>query len=186
MDVALLVEVYAGIHVWIHVVTCVKLTVMMGALHVLENAPAAVVECVKVALPAVTVARAHVMLRWSLIGPVVASIVATVVVYHVGIPATPHVIINVVLLVNKLAQTIARLHVVDVQLNVYLDAGIRVLVLQMPILLSVELVTMVVHITVAHHHIKVVMAIVHGVVLYVKIIVHQIAVSRALKLSKAF
>jgi hypothetical protein len=65
--------------------------------------------------------------------------------------------------------------VVDVPLNAYLDAGTLVLVLQMPILLSVELVTMVVHITVAHHHIKVIMAIVHGVVLYAKIIVHLIA-----------
>lgn len=96
------------------------------------------------------------------------------------------VMINVAQVAKQDVQRIVQLRVVDAIIHVPLDAGTHVKVLPMHILLFVEHVTMVVHITVAHHHIKVVMAIVHGVVLYVKIIVHLIAVSHALKLSKAF
>jgi hypothetical protein len=96
MVAALAVEAYAGMLVWIHAVPCVKLTVWMGALHVVEVVPEAVMENALVALLVVTVARDHVIMLWILIDPVVATLVASIVIQLVGLAAAPYVVINVV------------------------------------------------------------------------------------------
>jgi hypothetical protein len=83
------------------------------------------------------------------------------------------VMINVVHRVSQIAVTIALPHVERAMVSVLPDVGTLVKVLRMPILLSVELVTMVVHIL----QLQTVITVrgVHGVAQNVKTIVHLIA-----------
>ena len=94
------------------------------------------------------------------------------------------VMIDVVQVAKLDVQRIALPHVERAMVSVLPDVGTLVLVPQMPTLLSVELVTMGVHIAMVPHHMD--RVTVHGAVQRVKTAVHLIAVSHALKLSKAF
>ena len=102
------------------------------------------------------------------------AVALQLVVKHVEINVTRLATANAPLHVNKLVQTGVDLNVqTAVLLIAKVDAGIRVLVLQMPNLLAVELVTMVVHIAMVPHHMAGV--IVRGAVQSVKTAVHPIA-----------